>query len=74
MPAFRRKGIGKTLMQKMLDTAKELRLDRAKLEVSTKNPAVKLYEALGFKIEEFHENYYDKSGDEGYIMWWYDDK
>ena len=73
-PAFQRKGIGKALMQKVLDTTKELGLDRAKLEVSTKNPAVKLYEALGFKIEEFHEKYYDKSGDDGYIMWWYDDK
>ena len=72
LPAFQRKGIGRALMQKMLDTAAGLGLDRAKLEVSTKNPAVKMYEDFGFKIEELHEKYFKKSGDDGYIMWRYD--
>ncbi len=69
---FRQKGIGKELMLKMLDTAKELGLDRTKLEVNTKNGAIKLYEALGFKIEELKEGYFEKSGDDAYIMWRYE--
>lgn len=66
---FRRRGIGNLLMHKMLDTAEQLGLDTVKLEVSTKNGAVKLYRSLGFKIEETIENYYEKSGEDAYIMW-----
>ena len=43
----------------MLDTAKELGLDRTKLEVDTKSKAVKLYESLAFIIEETEKSFYD---------------
>jgi len=70
---FRGKGIGKTLMKKMLDTAKELGLDRIKLEVDTKSNAVKLYESLGFIIEKTEKNFYDNGAD-AYVMWRYSEK
>jgi len=65
---FRRQGIGKALMLKMIDKAKKLGVDRTKLEVSINNPALKLYESLGFKIEKTEEGFYD-DGDDAYIMW-----
>jgi len=71
--SFRRKGIGKSLMLKMLDTARELGLGRIKLEVSIKNEgAIKLYESFGFKIEQTEVHFYD-DGDDAYIMWRYSD-
>lgn len=68
---FRKQGIGKALLITMLNTAEGLGLRRAKLEVNTKNSAIKLYEALGFQIEEFKEHYFEKSGGDAYIMWRY---
>jgi len=70
-PDFQRRGIGRAMMTKMLDIAKSLGLDRAKLEVDVNNPALKLYSDMGFKIKEHIENYYDDTGDDAYIMWCY---
>lgn len=68
-PAFRRKGIAKALMLTMLDTARDLGLNRAKLEVGiTNDGAFKLYETLGFKTEETEEDFYD-DGTAAYVMW-----
>ena len=67
---FRRRGVGKLLMCKMLDTAKNLGVTRTKLEVDTDNGAVELYKSLGFQIEETVEQFYDDGGD-AYIMWLY---
>jgi len=72
LPDFQRKGLGKQMLQKILDTAEQLGLDRTKLEVGTNNVnAIALYKSFGFLIEEFHEKYYD-NGNDGYIMWRYD--
>ena len=68
---FRRKGIGNALTLKVLETAKNLGVNRTKLEVCTKNyEAIKLYEALGFQIESTEKGFYD-DGDDAYIMWHY---
>jgi len=65
------KGIGRLTMQKILDTAESLGLDRTKLEVRTGNDAaVHLYKSFGFVVEEYKEKYYD-DGEDGYIMWRY---
>lgn len=66
---YRNKGLGKMLLLKMLETAQMLGLKSTKLEVNTNNPAIKLYQSLGFVIEEKKEKYFDKSGDDAYIMW-----
>ena len=60
---FRRKGIGRALMLKMLDIADKLGPDRTLLEVDTENVALKLYESLGFRIVKTVERFYDYGGD-----------
>lgn len=73
--AYHGKGIGKALILKILDTAKELGLDRIKLEVDTENyGAMKLYKSLGFRTHEFKEGYYYQTGGDAYIMWRFEDK
>ena len=69
MSEFRRKGLGRLLVQKMLDTVKELGLDQTELEVNTKNAdATRLYQSFGFVIEEHKKGYYSNSGEDAYIM------
>lgn len=69
---FRRRGIAKTLMTKVLGLARQLGLSRAKLEVHTENSgAIRLYESLGFKTETTEKDYY--SYGDAYIMWRYEE-
>lgn len=69
MPIFRRKGVGKALMYKILDFSREFGLNRIKLEVDTKNiTALEMYKSLGFQIEKTENEYYDDGGN-AYIMW-----
>ena len=67
---YRRRGIGKSLMLKMLDTAKKFGVGKVKLEVDTKSEAVELYKSLGFQIKETEKSFYD-DGDDAYIIWHY---
>jgi RimJ/RimL family protein N-acetyltransferase len=49
---FRRRGIGRKLIDQAINRAKELGLERIELEVFASNiPAIKLYEKLGFAVE-----------------------
>jgi ribosomal-protein-alanine N-acetyltransferase len=68
---FRTRGIGTALMEKMFAIAQENKINRIKLEVSTKNNAVALYSKLGFQIEETIENFYDEINEDAYVMWRY---
>ena len=49
---YRRYGIGTKLMKEMLKLLKENGYSFASLSVQKDNPAVKLYQKLGFKIEQ----------------------
>lgn len=50
--AYRGKGIGSRLMQKVIETAKEENCKRLRLQVLDWNkPAIDLYEKTGFKID-----------------------
>lgn len=68
LPTFRNKGIGYKLLQKSESWAIERQLHRLELTVVTENePAYRLYEKFGFKIEGrkedtlyFNEKYYDE--------------
>jgi len=47
---FRGKGIGTALMRTMLDELRDAGYERASLSVQKENPALQLYERLGFSI------------------------
>ena len=49
---FRGRGIGTRLIERTIDKAKEMGLERIELDVFASNrPAIKLYEKLGFVVE-----------------------
>lgn len=57
-PAYRRRGIGRRLMQAMSDVLKQNGYSRVSLSVQKENYAVKLYRELGFKtVKETEEEY-----------------
>jgi len=71
LPEHHGKGLGRFMLQKTLDTAKELGLNSTKLEVATTNiAAINLYKSFDFIVGEHKENYYE-NGDDAYIMWYY---
>jgi ribosomal-protein-alanine N-acetyltransferase len=67
-PAFRRRGIGKRLMQEAEQVGRFMRTMKLTLEVSTLNkPAIGLYTSLGYQFNGVIENYYSW-GDDAYTM------
>ncbi|WP_419779604.1 ribosomal protein S18-alanine N-acetyltransferase [Maridesulfovibrio sp.] len=58
-PQFRRKGIGRALMVKLIHKCREMNVSRGLLDVKESNiPAIGLYESLGFKQVGVRKNYY----------------
>lgn len=69
-PAFRRKGIGRKLMEHLLKEAVALGVGDCTLEVRAGNrPAICLYESLGFKSEGIRPGFYTKPREDALIMW-----
>ncbi|WP_330683987.1 GNAT family N-acetyltransferase [Petrocella sp. FN5] len=60
---YRKKGLGKALMEQMLQLLDSLGYEKVALSVQKENPAIKLYEKLGFEIV--------KELDEEYLMVYY---
>lgn len=68
--AFRCKGIGKEMLEYMLERAKEAGIGDCTLEVRVSNlPAIRLYEKLGFKAEGIRPGFYEKPAEDALIMW-----
>lgn len=68
--AFRRKGIGREMLEYMLERAKEAGIGDCTLEVRVSNlPAIRLYEKLGFKAEGIRPGFYEKPAEDALIMW-----
>lgn len=66
----RRKGIGRMLMEYMLNKTKEVGIGDCTLEVRVSNlPAISLYESLGFKGEGIRPGFYEKPAEDALIMW-----
>lgn len=66
----RKKGIGRKMMEYMLERAKENGMGDLTLEVRVSNrPAISLYESLGFKGEGVRPGFYDKPKEDALIMW-----
>ena len=50
LEGFRGQGMGTALMRRMLEGLREAGYERASLSVQKENPALRLYERLGFRI------------------------
>lgn len=58
---YRRKGVAKTIMESVIQFAKEQEMDCITLEVRESNsPAIALYEKMGFKNIGVRKNFYEK--------------
>ncbi|WP_433746645.1 ribosomal protein S18-alanine N-acetyltransferase [Falsibacillus pallidus] len=70
LPDFRGKGIGLTLMEKMLKLAQEHGAKTATLEVRVSNlPAQSMYRKLGFQEGGIRKRYYTDNQEDALIMW-----
>jgi len=66
-PAARRRGVARALMAAALPAARDLGAMEAFLEVAVDNdPAITLYERLGFRRTGLRKSYYDR-GPEGFM-------
>lgn len=67
---FRRRGIGRRLMEYMLKEAPSFGIGDLTLEVRVSNaPAISLYESLGFHKEGVRPGFYEKPKEDALIMW-----
>ncbi|HPW45483.1 MAG TPA: ribosomal protein S18-alanine N-acetyltransferase [bacterium] len=67
--SWRRKGIGRRMLNKMLDLARGYDVERIYLLVRHYNVSAKnLYESLGFKIIGVRKNYYQDDGADALVM------
>lgn len=67
---FRRRGIGRRLMEYMLRKAPSFGIGDLTLEVRVSNaPAISLYESLGFHQEGVRPDFYEKPKEDALIMW-----
>lgn len=69
MPLHRRKGIGKKLLESLIEFSNDSNLAFLSLEVRPSNlPAIKLYESFGFVSEGLRKNFYSNPREDGLIM------
>lgn len=69
--AYRRQGIAYKLVKEAMETAsREYAVTEFTLEVRVSNePAIKLYEKLGFASEGIRPRFYEKPVEDAIIMW-----
>lgn len=66
----RREGIGRLLMQKLMELARENDMESMTLEVRVSNAAARhLYEQLGFVEAGIRKNYYSETKEDALILW-----
>lgn len=69
LPAFRRKGVGRKLTQRLIEEAREEGLDFLMLEVRVSNtPAVALYESLGFSPVGIRPHFYEAPCEDALLL------
>jgi ribosomal-protein-alanine N-acetyltransferase len=69
-PDCRRAGIGRRLTVEILQRGKEQGIECATLEVRASNdPAIKLYESLGFVQAARRKGYYPDNREDAIVMW-----
>ena len=66
----RREGIGRLLMQKLMELARDNDMESMTLEVRVSNAAARhLYEQLGFVEAGIRKNYYSETEEDALILW-----
>jgi ribosomal-protein-alanine N-acetyltransferase len=69
-PAYRRVGVARKLIDKIINEVKEEGVVKATLEVRVSNkPAISLYEKCGFIAVGKRPRYYINNGEDALIMW-----
>lgn len=70
LPAWRRRGVGRALLEAVLDEARRLGAMRATLEVRASNQAARaLYERAGFRPAGLRRGYYTNPVEDALILW-----
>jgi ribosomal-protein-alanine N-acetyltransferase len=70
-PAYRRQGLGRTLLVFLLTLAREKKALKVFLEVRPSNQtALALYRSLGFETLYRRPRYYDDEGEDALVMEW----
>lgn len=70
LPAFRRRGLGRELLEELERALKEKGAGAITLEVRSSNvPARKLYISAGFREEAVRKDYYRNPKEDAVIMW-----
>ena len=68
-PDFRRRGLGRHLLEQVITEARSRASTRITLEVRKSNlPAQKLYESMGFAYNGIRKNYYSDDGEDALLM------
>ena len=68
-PAHRRRGIGKALLQAIMEEARQKGCSRVTLEVRKSNEAAqRLYQSLGFVAQGIRKDYYSDNGEDAVAM------
>lgn len=68
--AYRKKGVGRQMLQAMLEQLQQIGVKAVTLEVRKSNEAaIALYESLGFIVEGVRKNFYEKPAEDALIMW-----
>lgn len=66
----RREGIGRLLMQNLMELARENEMESMTLEVRVSNAAARhLYQQLGFVEAGIRKNYYTETKEDALILW-----
>ncbi len=69
-PDFQKQGLGKILLNHLLEEAIKKGLERATLEVSEHNQtALNLYQKFGFTVAGKRKKYYQATGADALILW-----
>ncbi len=72
LPGYRRQGIGKKMLEELLERGRNLGANDFTLEVRASNAtAIGLYESLGFKSAGIRPGFYQNPAEDAVIMWLY---
>ncbi|MBA2741902.1 MAG: ribosomal protein S18-alanine N-acetyltransferase [Actinobacteria bacterium] len=69
-PAFRRRGVGQALLERLFEVTAPDQRRGFTLEVRVSNvKAIRLYERLGFEARDIRRGYYTDNREDAVIMW-----